>query len=284
MCDGAWASDPAIFAVMQDSLAIPPRPLHMTWQDTAYFSETPDVLFLEEAVPSLFEGHLLRVSGETMSPVPTSDPMGWAFLVLMACLALFTFAQRGGETRPSIMLRAAFDRATANHIHRYGQAGGGIPDMVMMLAGTASMGLFLTALLISHGGEWQGDISGFLMVTGGLMAVWLSVRLLHTALGILFSVPHLVRANTQDRTLLAVSCGLLLVPCSALYFFGPTASASVALMLGCGVIALMYLKEMQRSLVLLWADPAVSAAYIFYYFCALKILPLSAAYRLVTAW
>lgn len=271
---------PRYLCPMQDSIS---RPTHLTWQDTAFFVEPPEVAVQEEPVTSLFEGHLLRVADDAMLPKAASDGVGWVFLVLMGCILLLAFAQRGGDVRPSVLFRAAFDRATANHILRYASGSEGAMSFLMLLAGVVSIGLFVTAVLSRHALYGEGRFVDFLVVTAFVAIAGIVTRALYFSLGVLFRVSHLVRANANDRTALTVTCGVLLVPCSALYHFGPSSISDVVIMIGFGAMALLYLKELQRSVTILWNDTGVSAAHIFYYFCALKIMPLCVLVRIVTA-
>jgi hypothetical protein len=265
---------------MQDSIS---SPTHLTWQDTAFFVEAPKAVVPEQPVQSLFEGHLLRVADDAMLPTAVADGMGWVFIVLIGCILLFALAQRGGDVRPSVLFRAAFDRATANHILRYASGSEGVMSFLMVLAGTVSIGLFVTSFLSRYLLLIQGNFLDFLLVTGLVILCGIAVRALHISLGVLFRVGQLVRANTQDRMALTVTCGVLLIPFSALFHYGPSIASDAALVLGICTIVLLYLKEFQRSMTLLWSDSTVSAAHIFYYFCALKIMPLCVLVRIVTA-
>lgn len=270
---------PRYLCPMQDSIS---SHLHLTWQDTALFAETPQAELSEQPIQSLFEGHLLPVREDKMLPVAVSDGAGWVFLVLMACTVLFAFAQRVGEIRPSILLRAAFDRATANRLLRYASGSDGVMSSFLSLAGAVSIGVFITAALSSYTQFMHGHFVDFLLVTGFVVLSGIANRALHISLGVLFQVGHLVRANAQDRTTLTVTCGVLLLPISALFHFGPSSYSDTALMLGVFMMAALYLKEVQRSITLLWGDAAVTAAHIFYYFCAFKIMPLCVLVRLLT--
>lgn len=269
---------------MQDSLDRASESNSLVWQDTALFHEVPVQEAAPPAVRSLLEGHLLRPADPMLLPEKVDGPVGWAFLIVLLCVVLFALAQRGGEDRPSIMLRAAFDRATSNHLLRYGSGADSLMSVIMMVASILSMALFVTSLAEHFSAEGEVGFTTFLTALVGTVVLGASVRLLYGVLGTVFRVNHLIRAFTIDRTAMVVSTGLLLLPCAAVYHFGPGATAWPALLVGCAAAILFYLKDLQRGMVLLWSDPSVSAAHIFYYFCALKILPLSAAFRLVAAW
>ncbi|MCF8257456.1 MAG: DUF4271 domain-containing protein [Flavobacteriales bacterium] len=266
---------------MNDSLA---QQSHLTWQDTAFFVETPGPPTMVDAPVSIFEGHLLTPLSKGMEVHSSHGSMAWAFMVMTACLFLYAVTQRGGEVRPSVMLRAAFDRATANHLLRYGSESERVLTLLMLLASLLSIGLFVTTLAGRFTGFATAGLSGFLTVTSVLAGLGLAVHIGYVLMGNIFGIPHLLRVYELDRTAITVGMGLLLLPCSAIHHFGPGSLSQAALVLGITVLILFYIKDLQRTLMLLWNDTAVSAAHIFYYFCALKILPLFAAIRIVTAW
>jgi hypothetical protein len=65
--------------------------------------------------------------------------------------------------------------------------------------------------------------------------------------------------------------------------YGPEAVAPIAGGMGVAFVILCVARDLQRSVGMLWAGQGVRAWHIFYYFCALKLLPLSVAFRAISA-
>jgi hypothetical protein len=276
---------------MQDSVV---STVNLTWQDTAMtWQDTTvaiDTLPLVPPLPplppqpSLFEGHLLPPSARNLPAKPLTDTFGWLFLVLLGCIVLFTIAQRSSEGRPRTVLRAAFDRGLANQLARNDLGPGSTSVWIMLLAGILSLSLFLTLLLRHVVTTGHLLILDFLSVFGIMIGLGIVVRLSFVLLGALFNVANSARMHAFDRSLMVISCGFVLIPVCALYLYGPMVTGNAALVIGMVTIGLFYLKDAQRSIMLLWVQPAVNVAHIFYYICAFKILPLSVIIRLALAF
>jgi hypothetical protein len=275
---------PRYLCHMQDSLALVSDTPSLALQDTAFFTGTLADTTPVELPRSLFQGHLLRPSDPGLRPDTGGGAAGWSFMVALLCVVLFSIAQRGGDSRPSIMVRAAFDRATSNHLLRYGAGADGLLSLVMIVASVLSMALFAAAVADHWSDGKASGLQMFLSATVVIAVLGVLARVMYMVLGSVFRVHHLIRAYQIDRTSMFVSTGLFLMPCSMVHFFGPSSISIPALVVGAVILALFYLKDLLRALALLWSDSQVNAIHIFYYFCALKILPLSAAFRLVTAW
>jgi hypothetical protein len=273
---------------MQDSSA---QALTLQWPDTILAlsdSVSPmDTVALDTvaAIPiipetSLFEGHLLLPKSPNLDVLPLPDAMSWIFLLLVGCVLLFAFAQRSGDGRPATVLRATFDRSVANQLIRNELSPNSLSIWLMLIAALLSIALFFTTLGRYFVGETRPFAVDYLTVFGVLIGVGITTRVLYWISGELFNIPNLIRTHAFDRSVITISCGLLLLPLIVLYFYGPAYIKMPALVLGVAFIGLFYLKDFQRSTMLLWSQPTMNVAHIFYYICAFKILPLFAIIRL----
>jgi len=265
---------------MQDSTA---TSTHLTWQDSAYFDTTPPLEILEPRLPSLFHEHLLQPSDRNLSPVLHEDGNQWAFPILLFCLVMLTFAQRANGLQPITVLRAAFDHRQVNSILRYGQSSEVAGYRLMLMAAFMSITFFVTLLTGAEMEDGQNGLNSLPTIAGVVLALALGSRVTSEVLGILFNVPHLVREAVLNHNILFITCGMLLLPLSAFWSLGPSDVHDVIPYIGGAIIVLLYLKDLQRSLTQLWEDPNVKPEHIFYYFCALKLLPLFVFVRVVTS-
>jgi Domain of unknown function (DUF4271) len=272
---------------MQDSSA---QALTLQWPDTilalsdsvsAIDTVVMDTVAAIPVIPetSLFEGHLLLPKSPNLDVLPLPDAMSWIFLLLVGCILLIAFAQRSGG-RPATVLRATFDRSVANQLIRNELSPNSLSIWLMLIAALLSIALFFATLGRYFVGETRPLILDYLSVFGILIGVGITTRALYWISGELFNIPNLIRTHAFDRTVITISCGLILLPLIVLYFYGPVYIKMPTLVLGVVFIGLFYLKDFQRSTMLLWSQPTMNVAHIFYYICAFKILPLFAIIRL----
>jgi len=265
---------------MQDSTA---SRTPLTWQDTAFFRPVGKPVDTVPPAASIFEGHLLRPVAPALTPAPIPEAGSWAFPVLILCIGLMAAASVKGGFRPAALLRAALDRSAMSTVLRSGVLSDGLWPRVAMAASLVSLSMFLTVMLNGQGlpvGTGPGETATVLF---GVSILLVADRWAGAALGSVMNVHQLFTAHIVEREVLIISAGMALLPVTLMMLYGPEAVSPIAGGLGVVFVILCASRDLQRSVGLLWGGQGVRAWHIFYYFCALKLLPLSVAFRAISA-
>ncbi|MBL4586195.1 MAG: DUF4271 domain-containing protein [Flavobacteriales bacterium] len=91
----------------------------------------------------------------------------------------------------------------------------------------------------------------------------------------------ILRLSRYDHTLFLSSLGLLLLPITLIFFYASAVPPIVPYYFGLTAIGFFYLKGVYRGLILAIGTASISPLHLFYYFCALEILPAFTLVRLV---
>jgi hypothetical protein len=265
---------------MQDTTA---SVVNLTWQDTAFFADTLPSAEPEAMQPSLFAGHELISSSPDLRVIPLPDADNWVFLVFMLCAVCYAAALRGGEGRPITVIKAAFDQGLANQLSRNDSGQTSRNLWLLLLMAMTALSMFSAMLLTDHSDTQFGLLPNFLLSFGAITSVALGLWLTSQISGLLFGIPQTIRNMMFDRSIMVTACGMLQLPLLVLYFYGPSEFSTIYIAAGVVILGIFYLKDMQRGVGLLWNQPGVNFAHIFYYICAFKILPLSVVFRLAIA-
>jgi hypothetical protein len=67
---------------------------------------------------------------------------------------------------------------------------------------------------------------------------------------------------------------LVLLPLSLLLLYSPQIPFMLVIYFGASVAVFFYLKGLQRGISVALSSTAISTLHLFYYFCALEILPI----------
>ncbi len=262
---------------MQDSISIN-RPL--TWQDTAYFVTTVKSTEALER-ESLFSEHLLRVRDDTMVPVQRQEQEGLTFYLIIGLIAVVLFTNMRGGLGPMRVFRAAFDGAALSTSVRIGTTSDQRIPVQLFLTGVLSIGLFasfVAARILGRVGFGLEDALGMALA---VLAYLLGTRWVNLLLSTMVGSAQMARSYGVVQGVLVTSVGVALLPVALIALFGPGWAQWPSLIIGMVLLGWFVLSDLIRSAVLLMSDTATRAHHIIYYFCTLKILPLSVAVRAV---
>jgi hypothetical protein len=262
---------------MQDSLGANKQ---LTWQDTAYFvtsANTAEVVDRE----SLFSGHLLRIRNQEMMPVQRQEASGLAFYLILGLMAVVLFANMRGGLGPMRVFRAAFDGAMLNTLVRIGTSSDQRVPVQLFLSGVLSIGLFASIIAARVSGMAGPELEDSLGLAGVVLIYMLGTRWANRVLSTMAGNTQMARSYGVVQGVLVTSVGVALLPVSLIALYGPGWLLWPSLIIGTVLLGWFVLSDLIRSVVLLMSDTATRAHHIIYYFCTLKILPLSVVVRAV---
>lgn len=252
----------------------------LTWQDTAYFgpvtATTPDV-----QMESLFHGHALRVSDAEMLPMARNSTQGWTFPVIIGLVMLVLITKLRGGVNPVRVLRASVDGAMLNALVRIGTTSEQRVPVLLLFVGMVSIALFLSAASDRVFGGIDPGLLSLLENTVLVAAFLMGTRWLNRIIGDFLGNVQLARSYAVIQSVLISSLGMVLLPFTMVMFHGPEAWKTWMVAFGIALLSWFFVSDAIRSASLLWGDKAARPHHIIYYFCALKILPLSIVLRVV---
>ncbi len=235
----------------------------------------------EQPPTSLFEGHLLPPS-EGIAPEDRSmADNGFIFIVLLLCVAIAAYLQLNSDRLFPSIFKAGFDRNLALQDARIENSQRIRNLFIAQVVALLSISLFITGAL-SRILLPVTDHSGlFLKVLGIFTVAVLTRRLIMMLLSRLFGMSAVFRLQRYNLTVFLTALGLLLLPVTVLFFFVPSLSPVVPYHIGMVLIGFFYLKGLLRGLMLAIGQGGASLLHLFYYLCALEILPLFILVRFV---
>lgn len=255
-----------------DSLFMQPTDTVLAVVDTSVADAPPPV-------ESLFTEHLLPATGSPMYTPKKQTSNSFGFAVLMVCAAILIYLQRGSEGAFSALFRYGFDRNLAQQQARIENSQQARSLFIFTVVAILSIALFITAILHSRLEEKSSVSELFLQSFGATLSFILAKRLVVRLLALVFELRQELKLYLYNQNVFLGLTGVVLLPLTLLLFFSPVVPNSIVVILGLGVVGLFYLKGLQRGVIVALNSAHISALHLFYYFCALEILPVSVLFR-----
>ncbi len=251
-------------------------------QDTlTYYSDSVELEVQIETDPtSLFQGHELRQDSmvENCNPEPQN---GVGLLVLFICLAIIGYLQRTSSGSLLSLFKTAFDGNLALQEARLENTQKLRNNLLLQVIAFLSMALFIAVSAFNTFNSSESLLQFFLNAAGLLLLIYCIKRIAIWALGLIFQSQQVVRLYQYNLNLFFSMDGLLLLPLSMLILFSPQIPVQIIIGLGAMMVSFFYLKTLQRGFVLATSSPGVKLLHLFYYLCALEILPIFLMVRFV---
>ncbi len=235
--------------------------------------DTVPVVF-EEPVPSLFEGHLLPVQNDFSYLDKVVSGGSFGFFVLLFCAAIFVYIQRSSEGFFGSVFKASFDANQANQDARVENSQRSTSLFLTQIIALLSITLFSTEVIIQLGLTTSPMVAVFFPLLGGLIAVILLKRAILWILAQLFNLNSELKHHRFNLNIFLSGTGLALLPISLLLFYSPQIPFLVVVYLGAAIGIMFYLKGLQRGVSLALSSNSIVTLQLFYYFCAVEILPV----------
>ena len=251
----------------------------------SFVGPLPDTGFLdmEAAVVSLFEGHSLEHTN-SLEFVERHEPgNGIAFLIILLCSALLIYIHRNSEGFLSSVFKAAFDRNLASQDARVENTQRTRSLLLVQLVAVLSIALFGSTVYLFFASTSINPVIAFLWAVGILVNLLMLKRLIQWLLSQIFDLQVEMRFHRFSGNILLSTSGLVLLPISIFLVYSPQLPINWIAVAGLFVLGFFYLKGLLRGFELTALQKAVSPLYLFYYFCALELLPVFVLIRVINS-
>lgn len=234
----------------------------------------------ETPVVSLFAEHQLKDNDQFKYLERKDFGNGFGFAVLFVCAAIIVYLQRSSDSIFSFVFRASFDANLAQQDARKESSQQVRNIFILQVIAIISISLFVAAAL----SRWlQFDMSVSSMFFQGLAATvgFISIkRFVLWLLAFIFDLKSELKIHSFNLNIFLAAAGVCLLPLTLLLFYSPSLPTNVVVISGAAIGGLFYLKGLQRGLSVAFNSSAISSLHLFYYFCALEMLPIFALIRI----
>lgn len=244
--------------------------------DSVYWTVKHDTveMVVEEPVTSLFEGHSLVADSE-LKPIEKPEiGNSFGFMILLICLAIIIYIQRNSDGVLSSVFKAGFDRNLANQDARIENSQRTRNMMLLQLMAILAVALFGATLFARL---YETDLSVpslFLWAIAIILNALILKRILQWIIVQIFDLQGELKVYRFSGNVLLALAGLVLLPLCILLLFSPQIPILAFAIGGFGVLGFFYLKTLIRGLQIAMISSSISPLYLFYYFCALEMLPV----------
>ncbi len=246
----------------------------MTAVDTAMAdSIQPMVKAQEEPVVSLFQEHQLEVQNGFKHLEKTESGNGFAFIILFICAAIIIYLQRNSDNIFGDVIKASFDQNQAQQDARVENSQRTRNLLILQLLGFISIALFIAGAAIGFAGKPLSFQNTFFISLAALVGYVLIKKLIMWSLAQVFELRQELKFHHFNLNILQSVAGLALLPLTLLLFYSPQIPNQLTIYLGVAIGGFFYLKGLQRGFSIALNSPSLSTLHLFYYFCALEILP-----------
>lgn len=236
--------------------------------------------FEEVPVVSLFTEHQLQVKNQMVEFERPKLDTGFAFIVIMLCGALLVYLHRNSDGIFSMVFNGSFDKNVASQESRVENAQRSRNILLLLLGSIVSISLFIagfitffyspsasTALLFF---QVLAAVFGFVVIKKGI--VWL--------LALLFNLNSELKMYHFNLNIFFSFVGITTIPLCLLLFFSPQIPTNILVISVAVLGGFLYLKSLFRGVQIALNSGAINLLHLFYYLCALEILPLFILIRL----
>ena len=264
---------------MQDSLS------HSFTLDTTLANQGVDSTAFQEVeekpVVSLFSDHQLAVENHLEAIERNELQSGISFLLLMVFVGWVVYIQRNSDNLFQMVFRVSFDRNLAAQEARIENSKRSRNILLLLLVSLLSISLFVAGFLKFYVDLNSTIVSLFLTSLSAIVGFVVIKKAILWLLSALFNLRNELRMYHFNLNVLLSVVGLISVPLNFLLFFSPQISTySIAWLIGI-IGSFFYLKSLQRGLQIAVASGGINLLHLFYYLCALEILPVFILIRVV---
>ena len=235
----------------------------------------------EEPVVSLFQEHQLEVQNDFNYLEKPEIGNGFAFTVLFVCAAIIIYLQRNSDNIFGDVIKASFDLNQAQQDARVENSQRTRNLLILQLLGFISIALFIAGSAIGFAAKPLNLQNTFFIVLAALIGFVLIKKLILWSLAQVFELRQELKFHHFNLNILQSVAGLALIPLTLLIFYSPQIPNQLVVYTGLAVGAFFYFKGLQRGVSIALNSPVLSTLHLFYYFCALEILPAFVLIRIV---
>lgn len=203
----------------------------------------------------------------------------WMIGVVIVSFVIFAWTRMIYGKYIGMLMQSAVNFFTARRVYQESNVVLGRVFLILNILFFINIGLF-TAQCVNLYGITTGDLSGFMqfgVFTLAFMAIYLSRTIILKILDFIFDT-HAFGAYNFNIYLFGKVYGLLLLPLVAVIPFVPDSLSEKLMWVGIGLYVFFYVMTLFRGLRICFKN-RVSIFYLFFYLCALEILPLLTIYK-----
>jgi hypothetical protein len=235
---------------------------------------------ISEPVESLFNMHALQPSGGLQPLLIDTDSNILVLTVFGICASSIIYLQRNSDGIFSSILKGSFDMNLTLQESRVDNTQRNRNMLLLQVLSFLAISLFVSGAI---GLVYDVDITLsqlYVRIFFGLMAfVWLK-KGLQWILAALFQLSGILKSYHFSSNILLASSGLAVMPICLLMFFSPQIPTELSVYLSLFIIGFFHLKSVLRGVRIAMAEKSVSPLHLFYYLCALEILPVFVLVRI----
>lgn len=241
---------------------------------TLAMADSAAAVLPEPPVESLFSNHILEIQNGFL-PLDKADPSnGFVFLMLLICAATAVYLQRNSEGIFGAVFKSSFDRNQALQDARVENSQRSRNLFILQIIGTLSISLFVAGGIFNSYETNTNIVGLFLSVLGFVAGLILVKKLVNWLLASMFDFQQELKLYHFSLDIFLAAIGILMLPLILILFFSPQIPTFASIYTGLAIIGFFYLKGWQRGFSIALNASSVSVVHLFYYFCALEILPL----------
>lgn len=225
------------------------------------------------SVISIFQDHQLRVQNNFNYLERADLGNGFALLVLFICSAIIIYLQRNSDNIFGDVIKASFDQNQAQQDARVENSQRTRNLFILQILGFISISLFVAGSLIHFAGNPLDLENTFFLVLIAMVGFVSVKKLIAWSLAQIFELRQELRFHHFNLNILQSVSGLVLLPLTLLMFYSPQLPTQFVVIFGLSIGAFFYLKGLQRGIYIAVHSPTLSTLHLFYYLCALEILP-----------
>lgn len=234
-----------------------------------------------QPLEGLFKNHLLPIQNDG-NYLEILDPSnGFAFIVFLICIVVLIYLQRDSDNIFVAVFKASFDRNQAMQDARTENAQRTQNLFVLNILGFISIALFISGFVTISYEQSANLRDTFFMTLLAFFGFVLSKRSVVWFLANTFDLHQDWKVYAFNIDILRSAAGLALLPVTLFLFYNPQFPTAYFVYLGATIGMLFYLKGLHRGLSIAFNSAGVSLLHLFYYLCALEILPVFVLIRLV---
>lgn len=236
---------------------------------------------VEPPVTSLFSHHLLQPQNGFEHLIRIDPANTFGFAVLLFCCASIIYLQRSYQGFFKSVFNASFDRMLSQQDARLENSQRTRNMMLLQFTALVSISLFMTFLIPLYVETNLLPIALFSMAFVGFTTLTVIKRMVLWSLAQVFNLHAELRIHRFSSAVLLSMTGLVLLPLSLLLHYSPYISYQLVVYAAFALAAFFYLKVILRGFLLALGSNSISVLHLFYYFCALEILPAFVLIRVV---
>ena len=203
----------------------------------------------------------------------------WMIGMVIAAFVLFAWTRMIYGKYIGMLMQSAVNFFTARRVYQESNVVLGRVFLILNILFFINIGLFTTQCVNLYGIK-TGDLSGFMqfgVFTLAFMVIYLSRTIILKILDFIFDT-RAFGAYNFNIYLYGKVYGLLLLPLIAVIPFVPDSLSEKLMWVGIGLFVFFYVITLFRGIRICFKN-RVSIFYLFFYLCALEILPLLTIYK-----